>query len=66
MVRSAPPRIGAIIPPLIKAKTFVEHSIRAERARPGGDKMNGTYIRESAEAIPHAVPRTVEFGGISR
>ena len=48
-----PPRIGAIIPPL-------EKEARRVRGLSSGEcPVADTYIRERADAMPHAVPRTV-------
>jgi hypothetical protein len=48
--RSVPPKRGAIMPPLWRAPMSHDHH---------DEVRTGTYIRDSADAIPHAVPRTL-------
>jgi hypothetical protein len=50
IINNAPPAIGAIIPPLRHHSECMTKQSRG-----------GTYIRESAEAAPQAVPRTGEI-----
>lgn len=52
-ISSEPPSMGAIMPPLQK-KT--DQGMGHRR----GGRL--TYIRDNAEAIPHAVPRTIHSG----
>jgi hypothetical protein len=49
IMSNAPPRMGAIIPPLFTSINFFLH---------GGHEEGRTYTRETAEAVPQAVPRT--------